>query len=61
MNTYDVKRLTLALAIQAEIEAMKFENIARENNGMSHAYNEEEFWIRAEMLNELANAHEEQI
>ena len=32
MTQYDVKRLALVLAVQAEIEGMKSENILREQN-----------------------------
>ena len=61
MNAYDIKRLALVLAVQAEIEAMKVKNFEREDAGMSHAYSEEEFWQRSETLNGLANAHDEQL
>lgn len=56
MNEYDVKRLALVLAVQAEIEAMKAKNFERKDTGMSNAYDEQEFWNRAEELRELASA-----
>ena len=61
MNQYDVKRLALVLAVQAELEALKIENLRRETGGMSEAYGEIEFWNRAEDLRELASKHDEQL
>jgi len=57
MNEYDVRRLAMVLAVQAEIEAMKAHN-ATDN---FQKYSELEFWSRAEQLNELANKHNEQL
>ena len=49
-----VKRLALVLAIQAEIEGMKVENLEREFRGESLAYGEDAFLIAAEDLRSLA-------
>jgi hypothetical protein len=61
MNSYDVKRLALVLAIQAEIEGMKAENKNREQLNHSMAYTEHDFNNQAERLRELAYAHDEQL
>ena len=61
MNEYDVKRLALVFAVQAEIEAMKAKNFEREDAGMSHAYDEMEFWNRSEELREIASKHNDQL
>lgn len=61
MNEYDVKRLALVLAIQAEIEAMKVENIIRERQGYSPAYDEPAFIEMAEKLRHVAYCHNEQL
>lgn len=57
MDHYDVKRLALVLAVQAEIEAMKAHN-ATDN---FQKYPETEFWDRAKKLENLAYAHNEQL
>lgn len=61
MNEYDVKRLALVLAVQAEIEGMKAINKERELNGASIAYTEQDFGYMADQLRELANKHNEQL
>lgn len=61
MTHYDVKRLALVLSIQAEIEGMKSENLLREQNQESPAYNGADFSEKAFELENLANAHDEQI
>lgn len=61
MNEYDVKRLALVLAVQAEIEGMKAENILREQNNESPAYGLKQFLELANRLNDLAYAHNEQL
>lgn len=61
MNNYDVKRLALVLAIQAEIEGMKADNKDRELNGHAMAYNAQDFEYMAIQLKELANKHDEQL
>lgn len=61
MNDYTVKRLALVLAVQAEIEGMKAENMQREQQGYSMAWTEIDFCQKAEELRNLANAHDEQL
>ena len=61
MNEYDVKRLALVLAVQAEIEGMKADNIQRESLELSMAYTSEDFEIQAERLRCLASHHNEQL
>lgn len=53
-NYYNVKRLALVLAIQADIEAMKTENDLRKIQGFSPAYGESSFWDKGEELRNLA-------
>ena len=57
MDNYDIKRLALILAVQAEIEAMKAHN-ATDNFAK---YSEIEFWNRAKKLEEIAYKHNEQL
>jgi len=40
MNSYDVKRFALILAVQAEIESMKAENVSRDRRDVPIAYDE---------------------
>jgi len=58
---YNVKRLALVLAVQAEIEGMKAENEQRKQEDLSPAYTEDQFWQKAEQLRTLAYAHNEQL
>ena len=55
MESADVKRLALVLAIQAEIEGMKAENTNRGLNGNSLAYTEDWFELKARELRTLVN------
>ncbi len=61
MNNYDVKRLALVLAIQAEVEGMKAANIETESRGYAPAYPESKFVKAAEELRALASKHDQQI
>lgn len=61
MNEYDIKRLALILAIQAEIEGGKAENKICEMNGYSLSYGEYHFFLKAEELRELAYKHNDQL
>jgi len=61
MNEYDVKRLAGVLAIQAEIEGMKFENLQREQYNKSHAYSDDDFQEKAEELRTIASKHDYQL
>jgi len=65
MNNYDVKRLALVLAIQAEIEGAKLDNQERIYNdiGFSIGLNYPPQWFdqKAEELRNLAYLHDEQL
>lgn len=61
MNQYDVKRLALVLAVQAEIEGMKAENNQRLSNDLSLAYTDSQFQDKANDLRNLAYCHNEQL
>ena len=61
MNEYDIKRLALILAVQAEIEGMKVENLQREQNNYTPVYSDNHFQNKAEELRELAYKHNEQL
>jgi hypothetical protein len=61
MDTYDVRRLALIFAVQAEIEAMKAENQQRKYLDHAIAYTESDFENKAEQLRNLAYAHNEQL
>lgn len=61
MNEYDIKRLALVLAVQAEIEGMKAYNADRLICGYSMGYNERAFMDMAEQLRDLATKHNEQL
>jgi hypothetical protein len=61
MEHYDVKRLALVLAVQAEIEGMKVENMHRQHCGDAPSYGEGEFCSKAGELENLAHAHNEQL
>jgi len=61
MNEYDVKRLALVLAVQAEIEGGKAENKHFELIGGDIPYREDDFNKKAEELRELAYKHNEQL
>lgn len=61
MNEYDIKRLALVLAIQAEIEGMKAENILKEQNEEAPAYGSKAFNEAARQLIDLAYKHNEQL
>ena len=61
MNEYDIKRLALVLAIQSDIEAMKADNMIRQQNNESLAYNGAEFECKSEELRTLAYAHNENL
>lgn len=61
MTIYDLKRLAEILAIQAEIEGMKSENITRESQGYALAYDEKAFVQAADDLRTIAAKHDEQL
>ena len=61
MNSYDVKRLILAFALNAEMEGMKAENMQRQVLGESMAYNDSDFINISRQLEELAQKHDEEL
>jgi len=61
MTTYDVRRLALVLAVQAEIEGMKTENMLRFQNNESPAYGYDQFGDCILKLENLAYSHDEQL
>lgn len=65
MNEYDVKRLALILAIQAEIEGAKLDNKEREHSGTGFTvgWNYPPGWFldRAHEIRELAYKHNDQL
>ena len=61
MTEYDVKRLALVLATQAEITGMEFDNLLREQHNQTHAYTDSDFVEKAEELRELAYKHDQQL
>lgn len=61
MTTYDIKRLALVLAIQAEIEGMKADNKLREQNGICLAWDVQSFDYKANELRNIAAIHDEQL
>jgi hypothetical protein len=61
MDQYDVKRLALVLAIQAEIEGMKAFNQQRAVLNESPGYNQSEFNDMAQQLRNLAYLHNDQL
>jgi len=58
---YNIRRLALVLAIQAEVEGMKAENQIRMLNNIPLIYGDREFNEKAEDLRQMAYAHDEQI
>lgn len=61
MNEYDVKRLALILAVQAEIEGLKTANKQRDSHGIAAKYEESNFMAKAEELKTIASKHNEQL
>lgn len=59
---YNIKRLALVLAVQAEIEAMKLDNEIRKSQGLdTFNYQPENFLGKAEELRKIAYAHNDQL
>lgn len=58
---YNVKRLALVLAVQAEIEGMKTANNIAEHKNKIPPYGEEDFNRKANQMNDLAHAHNKQL
>lgn len=60
MNEYDVKRLAEVLAIQAEIEGMKLDNLQREQDQLAYSYTLQAFYDKAEELRVIADKYNAQ-
>ncbi len=54
MTSNDVRRLALVLAIQAELEGMKAENVGRWQDGHGNAYGGEDFQCKVDELRNIA-------
>jgi hypothetical protein len=61
MNEYDVRRLALVLALQANIEGMKSDNMLADKNGHPPIHTQSDFDNMAGKLSDLAYAHNEQL
>ncbi len=61
MDYYDVKRLALVLAVQAEIEGMKADNMLHAIHTTAPRHDNEDFQSKACELENLAHAHNEQL
>lgn len=61
MNEYDVRRLGLLLAIQAEIEGMKIANAERNLPMQVAAYDEKDFQAKAEELRNASYCPDQQL
>lgn len=61
MNEYDVKRLALVLATQAEIEGMKADNDLCQVHSCNPRHDYSDFIRKSNELRELANKHNEQL
>ena len=58
---HNVRRLGLILAIQAEIEGMKAENLLREQLVHSPSYGVEQFQVKANEIRAIVYAHDEEL
>jgi hypothetical protein len=61
MTSYDVKRLALVFALQAEIEGMKSENVRWVHAGDVPTYSIVDFVEKAEELRILASKHDHEL
>ncbi len=62
MDAYDVRRLALVLAVQAEIEGMKATNTQSvECNGENIHWSEDHFIGKANELRDIAASHNDQL
>ena len=61
MDSYDIKRLALILAVQAEIEGMKADNLQDTSRNMEPRWNGLFFIKRGEDLKTFAYTHNEQL
>lgn len=60
MDQYDVKRLGMILAIQAEIEGMKAENWSRKQDKHANAYSDKDFCAKAEELQRILETYDDE-
>ena len=58
---YNVKRLALVLAKQAEVEGMKADNLIMKQRGLSPTYAGKDFMHAASELENLAHSHDHQL
>ena len=61
MTDSGVKRLILVTALEADIQGMIAENKQREQEGLSLAYNENDFSGIANQMREIAEKHSHQL
>ena len=61
MTETDVKRLGLILAVQAEIEGMKAENMQRTACNESTSYNSYDFQAKAEEIRNVVHCNDLQL
>ncbi len=61
MTDYGVQRLALVLAVQAEVEGMKAENLIREQQNLSPAYGRDNFEEMSGRLTNLAYSNDDQL
>jgi len=61
MTEYDIKRLALVLAVQAEIEGMKALNQQRGVYNESVGYCQSDFSSMADQLNTIAHKHDHEL
>lgn len=61
MESADIKKFGLILAIQTEIEGMKAENQIRKNLFQSPAYCENDFQMKASEIRDIVYCHDEQL
>lgn len=61
MENYDVVRLGMLLAVQAEIEGLKVKNREQIALGMAPAYGEQHFRDKAEELRNISHCHAHQL
>lgn len=61
MTDAGIKRLILVTALETEVQGMIAENKKREDEGLAHAYSNEQFVYMAEQMREIANAHDDQV
>jgi hypothetical protein len=59
MNEFDIKRLALVYALQADIEAMKVSNKQRDDD--NPLYDADQFYLKSDELQQLAAKHNDQL